>query len=125
MTTLVDTSVIIDYLRGHHGAKEVLEIRRSETPLHASEITRLEVLAGMTNHEEAGTRSLLSIFNWHPVDTMIAERTGELGRKWLPSRRSIDSADLAIAATALIIVGALLTCNIKHIPMFANLKKPY
>jgi predicted nucleic acid-binding protein len=25
MTVLVDTSVIIDYLRGHHGAGEVLE----------------------------------------------------------------------------------------------------
>jgi hypothetical protein len=125
VTVLVDTSVIIDYLRGHHGAKEVLEGERLAAPLHASEITRLEVIAGMRTNEEGGTRSFLSIFIWHPVDTLIAERAGELGRRWLPSHRSIDSADLAIAATALVTGCKLLTCNVKHFPMFTDLRKPY
>ena len=97
MAVLVDTSVIIDYLRGHHGAQEVLEEARLTAPLHASEMTRLEVLAGMRANEEGGTRLLLSLFQWHPVDTMIAELAGELGRQWLPAHRSIDGADLAIA----------------------------
>ena len=125
MTVLVDTSVIIDYLRGHDGAAEVLEGERVRAPLHASEITRLEVLAGMRTNEEGGTRSFLSIFIWHSVDTLIAERAGELGRSWLASHRSIDSADLAIAATAMVTGCKLLTCNVKHFPMFADLKKPY
>lgn len=125
MTVLVDTSVIIDYLRGHHGAEEVLESERVGAPLHASEITRLEVLAGMMANEEGGTRSFLSVFIWHPVDTLIAERAGELGRRWLPSHRSIHSADLAIAATAMVTGCKLVTCNVKHFPMFTDLKKPY
>jgi predicted nucleic acid-binding protein len=125
MTVLVDTSVIIDYLRGDLRAEEVLESHRSLAPLHASEITRLEVLAGMRPNEEGGTRSFLSIFVWHPVDTLIAERAGEIGRRWLASHRAIDSADLAIAATAMITGCELLTCNVKHFPMFAGLKKPY
>ena len=125
MTVLVDTSVIIDYLRGHHGAEDVLEGERAAAPLHASEMTRLEVLAGMRTSEEGGTRSFLSIFIWHPVDTLIAERAGELGRRWLSSHRSIDSADLAIAATAMVTGCKLLTCNVKHFPMFTDLKKPY
>jgi hypothetical protein len=125
MTVLVDTSVIIDYLRGHHGAEEALEGERLGAPLHASEITRLEVLAAMRTNEESDTRSFLSIFVWHPVDTSIVERAGELGRKWLPSHRSIDSADLAIAATAMATGCKLLTCNVKHFPMFTDLRKPY
>ena len=125
MNVLVDTSVIIDYLRGHHGAERVLEDARTSAPLHASEITRLEVLAGMRLNEERGTRALLSIFTWHPVDTLIAERAGELGRNWLSSHRSIDSADLAIAATAELTGCDLLTRNVEHFPMFKDLRPPY
>jgi predicted nucleic acid-binding protein len=125
VTVLVDTSVIIDYLRGDPGAEEVLEDQRLAAPLHASEITRLEVLAGMRPDEERGTRALLSIFMWHPVDTLISERAGELGRAWLASHHTIDSADLAIAATAIVSGCELLTRNIKHFPMFADLEKPY
>lgn len=125
MAVLVDTSVIVDFLRGHDGAEEVLEDARLTAPLHASEMTRLEILAGMRASEEGGTRAFLSIFLWHPVDSLIAGRAGELGRRWLPSHGSIDSADLAIAATALVIGCQLLTCNVKHFPMFDGLSKPY
>src|SRR5664280_306411 len=125
MSVLVDTSVVIDYLRGHHGAERTLEEARTGAPWHASEMTRLEVLAGMRTNEEGSTRALLSIFIWHPVDTLIAERAGELGRRWLPSHRSIDGADLAIAATVMVTGCELLTCNVRHFPMFKGLKKPY
>ena len=47
MTALVDTSVLVDYLRGHPGAAAVLEEERAEGPLHGSEVTRLEILAGV------------------------------------------------------------------------------
>src|SRR5271169_3449206 len=84
VTIVVDTSVLIDYLRGHAEAGKVLERERARDPLHASEISRLEVLAGMRNAEEDATRSLLSTLVWHPVDENVAEVAGELGRKWLP-----------------------------------------
>jgi hypothetical protein len=125
MSLLVDTSVIVDYLRGHPGAERVLEVARVDAPLHASEITRLEVLAGVRTHEEGATRALLSVFVWHPIDALIAERAGDLGRRWLSSHNRIDSADLAIAATAIVTGCELLTCNVKHFPMFKDLKKPY
>ena len=124
MTAVVDTSVLIDYLRGHAGARQVLERERAAAPLHASEITRLEVLAGMRPGEEAGTNSLLSVLIWHPLDQQIAEDAGELGRRWLPSHR-IDGADLAIAATALGLGARLLTRNVRHFPMISDLRPPY
>ena len=125
MTVLVDTSVVIDYLRGLEGAATILEAARIQAPLHASEITRAEVLTGMRKREESATRSFLSTLVWHPVDEPVAERAGELGRQWIGSHNSIDSADLVIAATAQLNECELLTCNVKHFPMFKKLKKPY
>jgi len=125
MTALVDTSVLIDYLRGHQGAAELLEHERTEAPLHASEMTRLEILAGMRPSEESGTRSLLSTLVWHPIDAEVAEEAGALGRRWLPSHHGIDGADLAIAATAIHHRSRLLTRNVRHFPMFTDLRAPY
>lgn len=125
MSAFVDTSVLIDYLRGHQEAARVLESHRTAGPLHASEITRLEVLAGMRVREEDATRTLLTALVWHAVDARVAERAGALGREWLPSHHTIDSADLAIAATAQLVSLPLLTTNVRHYPMFAGLRAPY
>lgn len=125
MTALVDTSVLVDYLRGHPGAAELLEAERAAAPLHASEITRLEILAGMRASEEDKTRSLLSMLAWHPVDENVAEKAGALGRRWLPGHHMIDGADLAIAATTILGESRLLTRNVRHFPMFPHLRAPY
>jgi len=125
VNALIDTSVLVDYLRGHSGAASVLQAERVAGVLHASEITRLELLAGMRPAEEGGTRALLSTLQWHPVDEEVAERAGALGRQWLPSHGGIDTADLAIAATALVAGLRLLTLNVRHYPMFEDLRPPY
>ena len=124
-SALVDTSVIVDYLRGVPAAADCLEGERASGPLHASEMTRLEILAGMRDAEEDRTRSLLSAFIWHPLDEAVAEHAGALGRRWLPSHHTIDGADLAIAATAMRTKSRLLTRNVRHFPMFSGLRPPY
>ena len=125
MSALVDTSILIDYLRGHAGAGDLLERERTAGVLHASEITRIEVLASMRPADEDGTRALLSTLVWHPVDAKIAEQAGALGREWLPSHYAIDSTDLAIAATVVRTNARLLTRNVRHFPMFPDLQAPY
>lgn len=125
MTSVVDTSVLIDVLRGREAALELLERERATGLLHASEITRLEVLAGMRPAEERRTRVLLSALVWHDVDEMVAEEAGRLGRAWLPSHHTIDGADLAIAATTSLLDARLLTLNVRHFPMFGGLRRPY
>jgi predicted nucleic acid-binding protein len=92
--------------------------------LHASEITRVEVLAGMRPPRPKG-HSLLSALIWHPLDADVAETAGALGRRWLASHRGIDTAALAIAATAIRTQSRLLTHNVRHFPMFADLLMPY
>jgi len=125
VTALIDTSVLVDYLRGHPGAGSLLEQEREAAPLHASEITRVEILAGMRPNEEAATLSLLATLVWHPVDAQVAEEAGALGRRWLSSHHTIDGADLAIAATAIRAGSRLLTRNVRHFPMFPDLRPPY
>lgn len=125
MTAIVDTSIIIDVLRGVEAAKDLLVAEMRAERLHASEITRLEVLAGMRPNEEHATRLLLGTLVWHPVDEPTAERAGALGRQWLPSHRGIDGADLAIAATADLLTARLLTRNVRHFPMIDGLDSPY
>jgi predicted nucleic acid-binding protein len=125
VTALVDTSLLIDYLRGHEDAAELLERERAIAPLHASEITRLEIPSGMRLIEDEATRALLSTLIWHSLDTEVAEKAGELGRQWLPSHHNIDAADLAIAATTVLHAASrLLTCNVRHFPMFDDLHMP-
>ncbi len=125
MSVAVDTSVLIDLLRGEPAAAAILRDARKDGPLHASEMTRLEVLAGMRAPEETATRALLAVFTWHPVDERVADVAGELGRRWLPGNPGIDSADLAIAATAVLLDVRLLTRNVKNFPMFGGLAAPY
>lgn len=125
MIAVVDTSVIIDALRGNSDALSLIRRLRTQDALQASEITRLEVLAGMRSKEEQRTRNLLAVFRWHPIDDEIAELAGELGRRWLPANRGIDAADLAIAATAVTLDADLVTLNVKHFPMFDGLLRPY
>lgn len=125
MSTLIDTSILIDYLRGHPDASVLLERERLAGVLHASKITRLEILAGMRPSEEEDTRALLSTLVWHAVDADIAEEAGFLGRRWLPSHHTVDSTDLAIAATAIRTGSELWKRNVRHFPMLPDLLAPY
>lgn len=125
MSALVDTSILIDALRGRAHAVELLDETRRRGRLHASEMTRIEVLAGLRSGEAAATRRLLAGLDWHPVDEPVTSLAGELGRAWRRSHRGIDVADLAIGATALLLNVRLLTRNVKHFPMFPGLAAPY
>lgn len=125
MTATVDTSVLVDVLRGVSEAAETMSAARTDGPLHGSEITRVEVLAGMRPEEEDRTRALFAAIVWHPVDQAVAEEAGRLGRVWVSRRPGISAADLVIAATALAFGPRLLTLNVKHFPMFEALRAPY
>lgn len=126
MTVLVDTSVLIDHLRGNQAARQALaEAIGQGERLACSVVTRVEVLAGMRPDEEPATRELLDTLDWIPVDDVIAERAGLLAGRYLRSHPGVDPVDFIIAATAEAHDAALWTRNLKHFPMFAELDPPY
>jgi predicted nucleic acid-binding protein len=126
VTVLVDTSVLIDHLRGHEAARATLQaaLGRGERLL-ASLVTKVEVLAGMRPSEESATRQLLSALDWVAVDDAIAERAGHLANLFLRFHPGVDPVDYIIAATAEQLEAELWTRNLKHFPMFPDLVSPY
>ncbi len=120
---VLDTSVIIDVLRGRAAAKEWLASMTS-IPV-CSEVTRTEVLRVVRSPERAPTERLLQALRWAPVDERVSRDAGELGRRFRRSHAHIGVADLLIAATCLSLDAALATMNVRHFPMFESLARPY
>lgn len=126
MTVVLDTSVLIDHLRGDERARRALTAVRAEnsTP-SASVLTKTELLAGMRAAERSETRALMSTIEWLDVDDDLAERAGTLAARFVRSHPGIEVVDFVIAATAERLEARLLTRNRKHFPMFADLGDPY
>ena len=128
MTTrwLVDTSIIIDHLRGAEQARDLLIGGvRDGVELWSAVVVRTEVLAGMRSKEKRSTLQLLGLFRWLDITTALADKAGELARTFLKSHRSIDTVDYLIAACALELNAELKTTNVRHFPMFEDLKPAY
>ena len=123
MSRVLDTAVLIDVLRGDEAAVEFVT-GLDAVPL-CSEITRIETLRGLRSAERSAAAALLAEIDWVAVDERVAARAGELGRAWRDSHPGIDTADLAIAATAELSGRMLATTNLKHFPMFEGLERPY
>lgn len=125
MTSLLDTSILIDHLRGRAEATEVLLAAASdETPL-VSALTRVEIEGGMRSDQRHGVRRLFDVLDIVPVTDEIARDAGELLRRYRQSHPGIDLVDFVIAATARVTGSQLLTLNVRHFPMFDRLRAPY
>lgn len=126
MTVLVDTSVLIDHLRGLPEAREVLGRAVDDGErLIGSVLTRSEILAGLRPGEEEATSALLGVLEWIVVDEAIADHAGALAQRYFASHGGIDLTDYVIAATAAMHGATLWTRNVKHFPMMAGLRPPY
>ena len=119
---LVDSTVLVDHLRGHEPATAWLQGLDS-VPL-CSEVSRVEVLTGMRSGERRKVEALFSSLVWVPVSEEVARRAGALGRRYRSSHR-LGAADLIIAASVEARGVQLATSNVRHFPMFPGLRAPY
>jgi predicted nucleic acid-binding protein len=126
LAALVDTSVLIDHLRGRDAARGLLdgELSRGE-PLFGSVLTKVEVLAGMRKGEERATRALLDALLWVEVSDKIAERAGAAAARFLRSHPGVDLVDHVIWATKEELNVPFWTLNVRHFPMIPRLRPPY
>lgn len=123
MSEVLDTTVLIDVLRGHSQAVEYV-LALEEVPA-CSEVTRVEVLRGLRSRERRSAERLFQRLRWVPVDESIAQAAGELGRRLRRSHSGISVADLIIAATAEQLDLSLATTNVRHFPTIRGLRAPY
>jgi predicted nucleic acid-binding protein len=126
VTSLVDTPIIVDHLRGDPRALRLLdELFESEERVWAATPTRTEVLAGIRPHERDAMAELFGVFSWLDIDVAVADAAGELARRYGRSHTGIDTTDYLIAAASQAIGARLLTLNVRHYPMFEGLKAAY
>lgn len=118
MNVLVDTSVLVNALRDREGGAQALRrmILEGHT-LAISAMTVGEVYAGVRVGEERKVEALLSTFECYEITAGLARRAGELRSSWRGRGRTLELADMIIAATALEYELALMTENRKDFPM--------
>jgi len=120
---LVDTDVLVDYLRGQPQAVRFLKSHADEIVL--SSIVVAELYAGVRGDVELATLdALTSVFQVIPVSAEIAKLAGLLKRDFGKSHGT-GLADAVIAATAQLENAELRTLNVKHYPMLPGLKPAY
>lgn len=120
---LIDTDVIIDYLRGQ--ADAVAYIEGLTNPLLISAITVAELYGGVREGaERTALEVFVSAFELVPVSEQISVRGG-LYRRDYGRSHNVGLADALIAATAEVRGATLVTLNKKHFPMLASVSVPY
>jgi predicted nucleic acid-binding protein len=112
---LVDTDILINFLRGSGTAKDCLLSLLENSTICCSVITVAEIYAGMKEHEKAKTSELLDSLNIFDVTRGIAEKAGMYRRE--EKKQLLELDDCLIAATAFISGAVLVTGNAKHYPM--------
>lgn len=120
---LIDTDVLIDYLRDRPEA--VAYIDSLTEPLYISAITTAELYAGVREgSERAQLDQFLLAFTIIAVDVDIAV-TGGLLRRDFGKSHGTGLADALIAATSIIHRLRLVGLNRKHFPMLPDMITPY
>ena len=120
---LIDTDVLIDYLRGQPQAVEFLESLREL--LLISTMTIAELNAGVRDGKERELlNELIRAFQIMPVDEAISIKGG-LYRRDYGKSHGVGLADALIAATAELNQATLVTLNQKHFPMIVDIIVPY
>jgi predicted nucleic acid-binding protein len=122
-TVLLDTDLLIDYLRGRKRA--IAYVEKLTVPLLVSAISVAELAAGLRGEdEERALESFLLAFVIVPVDGDAARRGGAFRRRYGPSHGT-GLADALIAAAAYQRGATLVTLNTKHFPMLTEIRRPY
>lgn len=120
---LLDTDVLVDFLRGHSRAVGFINAYHARIIL--SSIVVAELYAGVREDEEqAVLQDFVSLFRIVPVDAAIGKAGGLYKRDYGKSH-GVGLADAILAATAEAENAELKTLNTKHYPMLRGLKPAY
>lgn len=109
---LVDSDIIIWYLKGREKEAKLLEKLSKNGNLFFSVVSITEIRVGLTKDASKVIKQLKDIFVPIDITTHIAETAGAYKQKY-----KLDIADMLIAATAADHNLILVTYNKRHFPM--------
>lgn len=120
---LIDTDILIDYLRGQKQAVSFLE--NTDNHLMTSAINVAEIFVGVRDGKERSVlEQFIQLFEIINIDHEIAEMGG-LFRRDYGQTHGTGLADGIIAASAKLKKARLITLNARHFPMLADVFIPY
>lgn len=123
---LIDTDILVDYLRGYPEAVRFVTERSDEAVVSAMSVA--ELFAGVRGdaheREQIALGRFLEQLTVAPVSAEIA-KAGGIYRRDYGRSHGVGLADAIIAATAVASDASLQTLNVRHYPMFPGITPPY
>jgi predicted nucleic acid-binding protein len=121
MKLVIDTSVLIDYLRGGSKWEELLSKFEKNDELYLPTIVIFELFSGGSTSNPENSKKItdfLKYFQKIDLTERIAKRAGVLFRD---VNKNLGAPDYIIAASALELNATLVTLNKKHFEQITNL----
>lgn len=113
---LIDTDIAIDYLRGDHKAKKLIEPLWINNTAYISLLSVYELHAGMKDEEFEYTQNFISACQIQQLTLAIVREAGDYYRFHRSRGLTLTAIDCMIYLTAKHNDFKLLTRNFKHYP---------
>ncbi|MFC6718007.1 PIN domain-containing protein [Natrialbaceae archaeon GCM10025810] len=116
---ILDTSFLVDVLRGDDSVKAAVRTVDERGPVQVSSVTMMELWEGIhyadsSERERAVVRNALRDLREVPFDRDCAMAAGEIAAPLQQRGSPIETADVMIAATALAHDVPVVTNNVDH-----------
>lgn len=117
MLKVLDSTVLIDFLRGRPAVARVADLRGAGDVAATTAVNVEEIVRGLRPVENDAARSLFRGLVVLPIDAPVAWRAGEWRREHAARGVTLWQADCLVAAAAVVHGGVLVTGNPKDFPM--------
>lgn len=114
---VLDTTVLIDALRGYPAASRIRDLRSTGTQLWVTPISIEELWRGIRPDERERTSLLVDALWLAPIDRTVAMQAGDWRRQYGESGVTLHQADCLIAASTDRVGARLATGNPADFPM--------
>ena len=114
---LLDSTVLIDALRGRPAAERLRNLRRVGVEPWVTAVSVEEIWRGLRPDEEPVARRLVQALRMAPLGAAEGQRAGRWRREFAAGGIALHQADCLIAAAAVGIGAALATANVTGFPM--------
>ena len=114
---LLDSTVLIDALRGRPAAERLRRLRRTGVEPWVCAISVEEIWRGLQPEEESAARRLVRGLRLAPLGSTEGQRAGRWRRTYAERGVTLHQADCLIAAAAVGVGATLATANVTDFPM--------